>query len=43
MAIDQYRQAVQQVLSQHAQIKPAYGDIERQTLFDTERDLSGGE
>ena len=29
---------VQQVLAQHAQIKPAYGEIERQTLFDMERD-----
>ena len=36
--LDQYRQAVQQVLAQHAQIKPAYGEIERQTLFDVERD-----
>ncbi|MBW4690223.1 MAG: XisI protein [Lyngbya sp. HA4199-MV5] len=36
--LDQYRQVVQQVLLQHAQIKPAYGEIERQTLFDVERD-----
>ncbi len=36
--LEQYRQIVQQVLSQHAQIKPAYGEIERQTLFDGERD-----
>jgi hypothetical protein len=36
--LDQYRQAVQQVLSQHAQVQSAYGDTERQTLFDVERD-----
>lgn len=36
--LDQYRQVVQQVLSQHAQSKPAYGEIERQMLFDVERD-----
>jgi hypothetical protein len=33
-----YRQLVQQLLTQYAQIKPAYGEIERQVLFDTERD-----
>lgn len=36
--VDSYRQIIQQLLTQHSQIKPAYGDIERQTIFDIERD-----
>jgi XisI protein len=36
--VAQYRQWVQQLLTQYAQIPPAYGEIDRQTLFDVERD-----
>ena len=36
--VDQYRQLVQQILTKYSQIKPAYGKLEVQTLFDTERD-----
>ncbi|MDZ8087968.1 MAG: XisI protein [Nostoc sp. DedQUE12b] len=32
-----YRQIIQQVLTIHAQIKPAYGEIERQTIFDVQQ------
>lgn len=35
--ISQYRQIVQEVLTQYTQIKPAYGEIERQAIFDVER------
>lgn len=34
----EYRQIIQQVLTIHAQIKPAYGEIERQTIFDVQQD-----
>jgi hypothetical protein len=36
--LEQYRHLIQRILTQHAQIPPAYGEIERQTIFDTERD-----
>lgn len=36
--LDNYRRYVQQVLEQYGQIKPAYGDLERQLLFDPIRD-----
>jgi hypothetical protein len=32
-----YQQTVQQLLMDYAQNKPAYGDIEVETIFDTER------
>lgn len=32
--IDHYRQVIQQVLTRYSQDKPAYGEIERQALFD---------
>lgn len=35
---DQYRQLVQEVIQEHAQYPPAYGDVELQLIFDTERD-----
>lgn len=33
-----YRQLVQQMLLEYGKHKPAYGDIEVETIFDTERD-----
>lgn len=36
--IDEYRQHIRAVIEQHAQHRPAYGDVELQTIFDTERD-----
>jgi hypothetical protein len=36
--LEQYRHFIQLILTQYAQIPPAYGEIERQTIFDTERD-----
>lgn len=36
--LDRYRNLIQTVLTQHAQIPPAYGNIERQTLFDLQQD-----
>ena len=36
--IDKYRTIIKQILSQYASYKPSYGDIEIQTLFDSEQD-----
>ncbi len=36
--LTQRRQIVRDLLSKHAQVKPAYGEIERQTIFDQEQD-----
>lgn len=36
--LNHYRQVVQQILTEHSQIKPAYGEIEMGVLFDLERD-----
>jgi XisI protein len=36
--VSQYRQIIQSVLTEHGQVRPAYGDIEMQLLFDVERD-----
>ncbi|HAG85080.1 MAG TPA: XisI protein [Cyanobacteria bacterium UBA12227] len=36
--ITHYRQIIQEILTAHSQIQPAYGDIEMQILFDRERD-----
>ena len=36
--IDKYRAIIKQILSQYSSYKPSYGDIEIQTLFDTEQD-----
>jgi XisI protein len=33
-----YREIIQQVLANHAQVKPAYGEIERQIIFDVQQD-----
>lgn len=34
----QYRQIVQEALLEHGKQKHAYGDVEVETIFDTERD-----
>lgn len=36
--VSQYRQIVQDILIAHSQIKPAYGEIEMDVLFDQQRD-----
>lgn len=36
--IDQYRKYVRQVIEEHAKVKPTFGDVELQVIFDTERD-----
>ncbi|MBW4517567.1 MAG: XisI protein [Timaviella obliquedivisa GSE-PSE-MK23-08B] len=36
--LNHYRQVVQQILTEHGQIKPAYGEIEMGVLFNLERD-----
>ncbi len=36
--IHNYRNIIKQILSQHASHKPSHGEIEMQTLFDTEQD-----
>jgi hypothetical protein len=36
--ITRYRQIIQEILTAHSQIQPAYGEIEMQILFDRERD-----
>lgn len=33
-----YRQIIQEVLLEHSQIKPVFGDVEMGVLFDVERD-----
>jgi hypothetical protein len=35
--LTQYQQIVQQLLLKYSEIKPAYGEIEVETIFDTER------
>lgn len=36
--IEEYRQYVQQLLTKYSSYKPAYGDVEVETIFDIERD-----
>jgi hypothetical protein len=36
--ISRYRQIIQNVLIAHSQVKPVYGDIEMETLFDNNHD-----
>lgn len=36
--LKQYRQIIQRILTTYAQTKPSYGEIVRQTIFDSERD-----
>lgn len=36
--LEEYRQHVQQLLTEYSSYKPAYGDIEVETIFDTKQD-----
>jgi hypothetical protein len=36
--LTQYRQIVQEILKEYGEAQPAYGNIEVETIFDTERD-----
>lgn len=36
--IEEYRQYVQQLLTKYSSYKPAYGDVEVETIFDLERE-----
>jgi XisI protein len=36
--ISKYRQIIQDILTAHSQVQPAYGEIEMELLFDTARD-----
>jgi hypothetical protein len=36
--LNRYRQIIQNILTAHSQVKPVYGDIEMETLFDGDRD-----
>ena len=36
--LEQYRHYIQQILTAYSQYKPAYGEIEVETIFDQERD-----
>jgi hypothetical protein len=36
--LDQYRQVIQTVIRRHGAHQPAYGEVELQLIFDTERD-----
>jgi XisI protein len=36
--LNQYRQIIQDILTAHSQVKPVYGDIEMETLFDSVHD-----
>jgi hypothetical protein len=35
--VEQYRKYLQEVIQRHSRYKPAYGEVELQTIFDTER------
>ena len=35
--LDKYRKIIQQIITEYAQFKPSHGDIETETVFDTER------
>jgi hypothetical protein len=36
--LTQYRQAIQDILTEHSQIQPAYGEIQMKLLFDVDHD-----
>jgi len=36
--LEKYRMIIKRILNEYAQYKPAYGEIETETVFDTERD-----
>jgi XisI protein len=37
-SLERYRQYIQEVIQQHSSRQPAYGEVEVQCIFDTERD-----
>ena len=37
-SLEQYREYVQEVIRRHGSHQPAYGEVEMQLIFDTERD-----
>ena len=36
--LDHYRQIIQEILTEHSQIKPVYGEIQMKLMFDAKRD-----
>ncbi|MBC6481692.1 MAG: XisI protein [Hormoscilla sp. GM7CHS1pb] len=36
--IEGYRQIIQEIMTEHSQMKPAYGDIQMKLMFDADRD-----
>lgn len=36
--LEQYRQLVKEILTEYSSHKPAYGEVEVELIFDTERD-----
>ena len=36
--LEQYRQIIQEILTEHSQVKPVYGEIAMKLVFDRERD-----
>jgi hypothetical protein len=36
--LERYRQIIQEVLTEHSQIQPAYGEIQMKLMFDRQRD-----
>jgi hypothetical protein len=36
--LERYRHIIQEVLTEHSQIRPAYGEIQMKLMFDIERD-----
>ena len=36
--VNLYRKHIQDVIKRHSRVKPAFGEVELQTIFDTERD-----
>jgi hypothetical protein len=36
--LERYREIIQEILAEHSQIKPAYGEIQMKLMFDIERD-----
>ena len=36
--LTQYRQAIQEILTEHSQIQPAYGEIQMKLVFDSDHD-----
>jgi hypothetical protein len=36
--LERYRRIVKEILTEHSQIKPVYGEVQMQLMFDVERD-----